>query len=134
VLCTALLLAVRARSAPSLLSIRRSRATYFTDLWVLQKYLVFAELHVATTFSKHFSRHSTCPYCKLTAAKDPDEFQTPAIAANLTGARSERDDKSTNETERESVEDDESRVPQLARTWRSDMLVIYPVPKSRQLI
>jgi hypothetical protein len=51
------------------------------------------------------------PYCKPTAAKVPDidESRAPAIATNLTGARRETDDKSTNETERESVEDDESR-------------------------
>jgi hypothetical protein len=51
------------------------------------------------------------PYCKLTVAKVPDidESRAPAIATNLTGARRETDDKSTNETERESAEADESR-------------------------
>jgi hypothetical protein len=47
----------------------------------------------------------------LTAVKVPDidESRAPAIATNLTGANRETDDKSTNETERESVEEDESR-------------------------
>jgi hypothetical protein len=50
-------------------------------------------------------------YCKPTAAIIPgnDESQAPVIAGDLTAAKSETDDKSSNETERESVEDDESR-------------------------
>jgi hypothetical protein len=47
-------------------------------------------------------------YCKPTAAIKPvnDESQAPVIATILTAAKCETDDRSSNKTERESVEDD----------------------------
>jgi hypothetical protein len=57
-----------------------------------------------------------------------DESQAPVIAAYLTAAKCETNDKLSNENERELVEADELRSK-----WWKEMLVIYPALLSQML-